>query len=111
MELELIRALFPQNMMGQLYLNNELLCICVTANKEKVWTLISSLPDGRYSLRKPGKGKEDWSLKITNCQCRKPLFIKLGESSIEEPVSYDDEVPLYLSWGNNSHNFFSEMAY
>lgn len=109
MELLLIRAQFPQSMMGQLYLNNKLLCMCVDTNYKRKYTLLSHLPDGRYSLKLPGEDMKEWNVKITHCKSRKFFFIKQGSGMEEEPVSYDHDVPLYVSW-NQSMNHITELA-
>jgi hypothetical protein len=98
MELKLMRALFPNSTMGQLFMNNKLLCIYVGVNNNKGGTPVDRLPDGKYSLRKPGKNNEDWSLQVTSDINRKPLYMDLRQLSMEELTGYDEEAPIYLSW-------------
>jgi hypothetical protein len=98
MELKLIRALFPNSTMAQLYKNGKMLCMYIGMNNQ-AGTPVEGLPDGRYSLRKPGEGREDWDLQITSDSVRKPVLMKFGDSIKTETVSYDDDMPLYLSWG------------
>jgi hypothetical protein len=98
MELKLIRALFPNSTMAQLYKNDKMLCMYVGMNNSQVGTPVDGLPDGRYLLRKPGVGKEDWDLQITSDSIRKPVLMKFGDSVKTEMVTYDDNMPLYLSW-------------
>jgi hypothetical protein len=109
MELKLLRALFPNGTMGQLFMNNKLLCIYVGVNNYKGGTPVDRLPDGRYSLRKPGKKNEDWSLQITSDTNRKPLYMNLGQLSMEELTGYDEEAPIYLSWGGGQQQM-TDMA-
>lgn len=109
MELQLIRAQFPQHVMAQLYLKNKLLCIYVGVRNKKRWIPIAALPDGRYSLKNPGIGKEDWTMKITPCKSRKSFWIKVGNGLPAEPVAYDEEVPLYLTWGNGK-GFLTDLV-
>lgn len=109
MELLLIRAQFPKTMMGQLYLNNKLLCICVDLKYKKKLTLLSHLPDGRYSLKLPEEDMKEWNVKITHCKSRKYFFIKQGPATDGDPVSYDHEIPLYISWTQGFNNI-TELA-
>jgi hypothetical protein len=109
MELKLMRALFPNGTMGQLFKNNKLLCIYVGVNNNKGGTPVDHLPDGRYSLRKPGKSNEDWSLQVTSDRIRKPLFMNLSLLSMEKLTGYDEEAPIYLSWGTGQQQM-TEMA-
>lgn len=109
MELKLMRALFPNSMMGQLFMNNKLLCIYVGVNNNKGGTPVDRLPDGRYSLRKPGKSNEDWSLQVTSDTNHKPLYLNLSQLSMEKLTGYDEEAPIYLSWGGGQQQM-TEMA-
>ena len=109
MELKLMRALFPNSTMGQLFMNNKLLCIYVGVNINKGGTPVDRLPDGRYSLSKPGKSNEDWSLQVTMDTNRKPLYMNLSQLSMEELTGYDEEAPIYLSWGGGQQQM-TEMA-
>ena len=110
MELKFLRVQFPNSTtMGQLFMNNKLLCIYVGVNNIKGGIPVDGLPDGRYSLRKPGKGYEDWSLQVTSDQSRKPLFMNLSELLQEELLGYDEDVPIYLSW-NTGHQQMTDMA-
>jgi hypothetical protein len=109
MELKFMRALFPNSTMGQLLMNNKLLCMYVGVNNNKGGTPVDHLPDGRYSLRKPGKNNEDWSLQITSDTIRKPLFMNVSQLSIEKLAGYDEEAPIYLSWGTGQQQM-TEMA-
>jgi hypothetical protein len=86
--------------MGQLFLNKELLCIYVGVNSKKGGIPVDNFPDGRYSLRKPGKKNEDWSLQVTSDEYRKPLFMDLSALLQDELTGYDEDAPLYLSWCN-----------
>jgi hypothetical protein len=99
MELKFMRALFPNSTMGQLFMNNKLLCIYIGVNNNKGGTPVDRLPDGRYSLRKPGKNNEDWSLQVTSDTIRKPMYMNLSLLSMENLTGYDEEAPIYLSWG------------
>lgn len=72
--------------------------MCVAVKCKKTISPIIALPDGRYSLNHPGN--EDWDLKVTHCKSRKHILLKQGPEMGEEPVSYDDDIPLYISWGN-----------
>jgi len=83
-----------------LFMNNQLLCIYIGSNKKRGWTPVAGLPDGRYSLRKPAKNKENWSLQITYGKSRKPLLMDLRNLVQEEIKGYDD-TPLYLSLGDS----------
>ncbi|THU34951.1 hypothetical protein FAM09_23465 [Niastella caeni] len=98
MELRLLRAQFPNSMMGQLFMNNQLLCIYVGANNQKGWTPIAGLPDGRYCLHKPGEENKHGSIQVTSANNRKPLRMKLSNLLHDELTGYDKEAPLYLSW-------------
>jgi|RhiMetdeSRZDD1v2_1073273.scaffolds.fasta_scaffold04843_10 hypothetical protein len=109
MELKLMRALFPNSTMGQLFMNNKLLCIYVGVNNNKGGTPVDRLPDGRYFLRKPGKNNEDWSLQVTSDTNRKPLYMNLSQLSMEKLPGYDEEAPIYLSWGAGQQQM-TEMA-
>lgn len=100
MELKLLRAQFPQSIMGQLYMNNKLLCIYVGVNNNKGGTPVDNWPDGRYSLRKPANGNEDWSLQVTSDNNRKPVLMNFNDLSQQELIGYDEDAPLYLSWCN-----------
>lgn len=99
MELTLLRANFNETTVAQLLLNNTLLCVYVGLNKKQGWSPIASLPDGRYSLRKPKKETEQFSLQITFPQSRKPLLMDLRNLKQNELNGYDD-APLYLSIAN-----------
>ena len=99
MELKLLRACFPESTVGQLFYNNQLLCVYFGLNKKHGWTPVANLPDGRYSLKKPAKGNEEWSLQITLPESRKPLLMDLSNLVQEELNGYGN-APLYLSLGN-----------
>lgn len=107
MELRLLRAQFPHSMMGQLFMNGQLLCIYIGSNNQKGWTPIAGLPDGRYCLHKPGDENKQGSIQVTNAPGRKPLVMKSG--SHEELTGYDKNAPLYLSWGHGQQQL-SELA-
>lgn len=109
MELKFMRALFPNSTMAQLFMNNKLLCIYVGVNNNKGGTPVDRLPDGRYSLRKPNKNNEDWSLQVTSDKNRKPFYMYLGQLLMEELTGYDEDAPIYLSWGTGQQQM-TEMA-
>jgi hypothetical protein len=109
MELRLLRAQFPNSMMGQLYMNNQLLCIYVGANHQKGWTPIAGLPDGRYYLHKPGEENKQRSIQVTSAENSKPLRMKLYDLPHEGLTGYDKGAPLYLSWGSGQQQM-SELA-
>lgn len=99
MELRLLRAQFPNSMMGQLFMNSQLLCIYVGANNQKGWTPIAGLPDGRYCLYKPVDEHKHRRIQVTSAQS-KPLRMKLNDLSQEALTGYDKNAPLYHSWGS-----------
>lgn len=108
MELKLMRVSFPGSTMGQLYKEDQLLCIYIGWNEKKGWTPIAHLPDGRYSLRKPRTGNEDWDLQLIFNKSRKPLLMDFKKLSQQEMKGYED-APLYLSFGDGQ-NLLSELA-
>ncbi|MCS3795166.1 hypothetical protein [Niastella sp. OAS944] len=100
MELRLLRAQFPHSMMGQLFMNNQLLCIYIGANNQKGWTPIAGLPDGQYHLHKPVNENKPYSIQVTSAESRRQLRMSLARLSKEELAGYDKEAPLYVSWTN-----------
>ena len=109
MILRLLRAQFPHSMMGQLFMNNQLLCIYVGANNHKGWTPIAGLPDGRYCLHKACEENKHRRIQVTSVESSKPLFMKLNNLLHEELTGYDKDAPLYLSWGSGQQQM-SELA-
>ena len=109
MELRLLRAQFPNSMMGQLFMNNQLLCIYVGTNNQKGWTPIARLPDGRYCLHKTGEENKDRRIQVTNAQSSKPFRMKLNDLSNDGLTGYDKDAPLYLSWGSGQQQM-TELA-
>lgn len=98
MELRLLRAQFPHSMMGQLFMNDQLLCIYIGAKNQKGWTPISGLPDGQYHLHKPVNDNKPYSIQVTNAETRR--LLRMNFTNQEDLVGYDKEAPLYVSWTN-----------
>jgi hypothetical protein len=98
MELRLLRAQFPHSMMGQLFMNNQLLCIYIGTNNQKGWTPIAGLPDGQYHLHKPVNENKPYSIQVTSAETRRQLRMNL--TGQEELAGYDEAAPLYVSWTN-----------
>lgn len=98
MELRLLRAQFPHSMMGQLFMNNHLLCIYIGANNQKGWTPIAGLPDGQYHLHKPVNEHRPYSIQVTSAETHRRLRMNLARLSQEDLAGYDKEAPLYVSW-------------
>jgi len=107
MELRLLRAQFPHSMMGQLFMNNQLLCIYIGANNQKGWTPIAGLPDGQYHLHKPVNENKPYSIQVTSAETRRQLRMNL--TGQEELTGYDKEAPLYVSWTSGQQQM-SELA-
>jgi hypothetical protein len=95
MELRLLRAQFPNSIMAQLFMNNQLLCIYVGADNQKGWTPIAGLPDGKYYLHKP-HGEDNWgTIQVSDAGNR----MKLNRLLKENLTDYDSKAPLYVNWG------------
>ncbi|HEY8898035.1 MAG TPA: hypothetical protein VIM79_24585 [Niastella sp.] len=107
MELRLLRAQFPHSMMGQLFMNNQLLCIYIGANNQKGWTPIAGLPDGQYHLHKPVNENKPYSIQVTSAETRRQLRMNL--TGQEELTGYDKEAPLYVSWTSGQQQM-SDLA-
>jgi hypothetical protein len=87
-------------MVGQLFLNSQLLCIYVGASNQKGWTPIAALPDGSYCLHKASEENTHRRIQVTSAQKRKPLLMKVNNLLREELTGYDKDAPLYLSWAS-----------
>jgi hypothetical protein len=98
MELRLLRAQFPHSMMGQLFMNNQLLCIYIGTNNQKGWTPIAGLPDGTYYLHKPANEHKPASIQVTSAETRRQLRMNLTNLTHNELAGYDKEAPLYVNW-------------